>query len=314
MIKVENLTKYYGYNKAVSNLSFEVEKGEILGFLGPNGAGKTTTMKMLTCFMPPSSGRASIFGFDIQKDSMEVRRRIGYLPEKTPLYHDLKVKEYLELVARLKGVANTSIRSSIERSVESCGLEQVAGKIIGTLSKGYQQRVGIAQAVINDPELLILDEPTLGLDPRQIIDIRHLINNLGRERTVILSSHILPEVSQVCHRVIIINKGILVAVDSPENLRERLKKSSIIRVKVRASGDPGRISEIISSLEGVLMTKIQHADEETVSLIVESVPVKEMRDTIASVLVKNNIGLLEIYGEELSLEDIFIKLVTKEPA
>ena len=312
MIKVENLTKYYGYNKVVSDLSFEVEKGEILGFLGPNGAGKTTTMKMLTCFMPPSSGRATIFGFDILKDSMEVRKRIGYLPEKTPLYHDLKVTEYLDFVARLKGVSNASIRSSIDRSVERCGLESVTGKNIGTLSKGYQQRVGIAQAVINDPELLILDEPTLGLDPKQIIDIRHLINNLGRDRTVILSSHILPEVSQVCNRVIIINKGRLVAVDSPENLRERLKKSSIIHVTARASADPAKISDIISGLDGVLMTSIQNADDETVSLTVESVPAKEMRDTISAALINSNIGLLEIYSEELSLEDIFIKLVTEE--
>ncbi len=312
LIKVQNLTKYYGFKNAVSDLSFEVEKGEILGFLGPNGAGKTTTMKMLTCFMPPSSGRASIFGFDIMKDSMEVRRRIGYLPEKTPLYHDLKVKEYLELVAKLKGVGQKSIRTSIDRSVESCGLGQVAGQAIGTLSKGYQQRVGIAQAVINDPELLILDEPTLGLDPRQIIDIRHLIKNLGRDRTVILSSHILPEVSQVCNRVIIINNGRLVAVDSPENLRDRLKKSSVIKIKVRAVEPPDTISGLISGIDGVLMAKVDYSDEESVSLTVESVADKDMRDTIAAKIVERKIGLLEIYNEELSLEDIFIRLVTKE--
>ncbi|MBN2071324.1 MAG: ATP-binding cassette domain-containing protein [Candidatus Krumholzibacteriota bacterium] len=313
MIRVENLSKYYGYNKAVDDLSFEVSKGEILGFLGPNGAGKTTTMKMLTCFLPPSSGKAQIFGFDILEDSMEIRRRIGYLPERTPLYQDLGVREYLDLVARLKGVDRGSLKQSISRSVERCGLEEVTEKKIGTLSKGYQQRVGIAQAVINDPELLILDEPTLGLDPRQIIDIRKLINSLGRERTVILSSHILPEVSQVCNRVIIINKGRLVAVDSPENLRERLRKSSMTNVTVRSEKAPSAINDMISGLEGVLMSKVRGIEGDTISLIVESGTDMEIRDTISETLVKNEVRLLEIYNEELSLEEIFMKLVTKEP-
>ncbi|HSG29390.1 MAG TPA: ATP-binding cassette domain-containing protein, partial [Candidatus Krumholzibacterium sp.] len=225
MIVVEKLAKYYGYNKAVDDLSFTVDRGEILGFLGPNGAGKTTTMKMLTCYLPPSSGRATVFGYDIQADSMEVRRRIGYLPEKAPLYHDMKVADFLAFAGRLKGIAPGRLGSAMDEAIERCGLESVSGRTIGKLSKGYQQRVGIAQAIIHEPELLILDEPTIGLDPRQIIDIRRLIKSLGEDRTVILSSHILPEVNQLCNRVIIINSGSLVAVDTPDNLRDMLRKA-----------------------------------------------------------------------------------------
>lgn len=312
MIEVRNLTKYYGLNRAVSDLTFEVERGEVLGFLGPNGAGKTTTMKMLTCYLPPSSGSARIFGFDILSDSMEVRRRIGYLPEKTPLYQDMPVDDYLRFVARLKGIGPAGIQGALDRALSLCGLEDVSKKTIGKLSKGYQQRTGIAQAIIHDPELLILDEPTLGLDPRQIIDIRKLIRDLGKDRTVILSSHILPEVSQVCNRVIVINKGELVAVDSPENLRGRLKKSSVTRVTVGSPPDPSSASGIISSVEGVLMVKRTGEGEGKASFTVESSVDADVREEISRRLVEGGVPLLEIYNEELTLEDIFIKLVTEE--
>ncbi len=312
LIKVNNLSKYYGFTRAVRDLSFEVQKGEVLGLLGPNGAGKSTVIKILAGYLPPSSGSATVFGFDILKDSMEVRKRIGYLPEKTPLYHDMRVNEYLGFVAGLKDVRTGRIRASVDGALTRCGLENVCRKTIGTLSKGYQQRVGIAQAIINEPDLLILDEPTLGLDPRQIIEIRQLINSLGAERTVILSSHILPEVNQVCNRIVIIDKGRLVAVDSPENLRERLRKSSMTRVTVRSSTNHSRVKDIISRIDGVLMVNNYISDDDVTSLVVESAPHLDVREKITLRLAENGIGLLEIFNEELSLEDIFIKLVTEE--
>ncbi|MBU8922498.1 MAG: ABC transporter ATP-binding protein [Bacteroidales bacterium] len=312
MIRVNGLSRYYGLNKAVDNLSFEVAKGEVLGFLGPNGAGKTTTMKMLTCFLPPDSGSASIFGYDIVKDSMEVRKMIGYLPEKSPLYSDMRVCDYLRFVGRLKGLSPLRLKSAVDDAVSGCGIESVFHRTIGKLSKGYQQRVGIAQAILHDPELLILDEPTIGLDPRQIIDIRQLIRNLGRDRTIILSSHILPEVNQVCHRVIIINKGRLIAVDSPDNLRDRLKKSSVTRI---STGDSVPTADVISALEsidGILLIRKEDDEGSISKYIIESEIDSDVRNAIVRKLVSKNIPLLEIYNEELSLEDIFIQLVTEE--
>jgi ABC-2 type transport system ATP-binding protein len=312
LIQVDNLSKYYGMTVGVRDLNFHVERGEVLGFLGPNGAGKTTTMKMLTCYLPPTSGTASVCGYDILKDPLEVRRRIGYLPEKTPLYQDMKVVEYLTFVANLKGMPKTRIRAEIDRVVEQCGLGQVPRRTIGKLSKGYQQRVGIAQAILHDPELLILDEPTLGLDPKQIIEIRQLIKNLGKERTVILSSHILPEVSQVCHRIIIINAGELVAVDTPENLRSRLKKSSVIHLKIGDCEGMDRIGEFLSGIDGVTMAREISRSEGVRSLIAESLPDRDLRHDIARRVIEAGFPLLEIYSEELSLEDIFLQLVTEE--
>jgi ABC-2 type transport system ATP-binding protein len=313
LIRVSELSKNYGITRAVDNLSFTVERGEVLGFLGPNGAGKTTTMKMLTCYLPPSSGTASIFGFDILKDSMDVRNRIGYLPEKNPLYNDMDVRSFLEFTARLKGVERESLNVSVDRVTERCGLGEVRSRLIGNLSKGFQQRVGIAQAIVNDPELLILDEPTIGLDPRQIIDIRILIKELGRDRTVILSSHILPEVSQVCDRIIIINNGRLVAADSPENLRKRLKKSSMTRVRVAGTADRDDVERVISSLAGVRVIRIEEPGGDGSALFtLESDSYSDIRNVLARTLIKEDIPLLEIYSEELSLEDIFIRLVTSE--
>ena len=312
MIRVERLTKYYGTNVGVRNLDFGVEKGEILGFLGPNGAGKTTTMKMLTCYLPPTAGTAKIFGHDIIEESMAVRRRTGYLPERNPLYGDMSVRGYLEFAADLKGVPASRRRAEVDRSIERCGLEAVPRRTISKLSKGYQQRVGIAQAILNDPELLILDEPTLGLDPKQIIEIRRLIQSLGGDKTVILSSHILPEVSQVCNRVIIINRGELVAVDTPDNLRARLMKSSRLRVKVRDGAASGRAAALVGGIDGVLLAREESAGDGVRSLEVECASDRDVRDEIARTLVTAGVPLLELRAEELSLEDIFLQLVTEE--
>jgi ABC-2 type transport system ATP-binding protein len=312
MIRVERLTKYYGTNVGVRNLDFGVEKGEILGFLGPNGAGKTTTMKMLTCYLPPTSGTAKIFGHDIIEESMEVRRLIGYLPERNPLYGDMPVRGYLEFAADLKGVPVSRRRAEVDSAIERCGLEAVPRRTISKLSKGYQQRVGIAQAILNDPALLILDEPTLGLDPKQIIEIRRLIQSLGGEKTVILSRHILPEVSQVCNRVIIINRGELVAVDTPDNLRARLMKSSRLRVKVRDDAASDRAAAIVSGVAGVLLAREEPAADGVRSLTIECASDRDAREEIVRALVSAGVPLLELRAEELSLEDIFLQLVTEE--
>jgi ABC-2 type transport system ATP-binding protein len=313
MIQVENLTKRYGATIAVANLDFRVDKGEVLGFLGPNGAGKTTTMKMLTCYLPPTQGTAKICGFDIIEQSMEVRKRVGYLPERNPLYADMTVTGYLDFVARVKGVKPAARRGEVDRALERCGLQQVPRRTIGTLSKGYQQRVGIAQATLNDPEILILDEPTLGLDPKQIIEIRQLIRDLGGEKTVLLSSHILPEVSQVCNRVVIINRGTLVAVDTPENLRSRLATSSIVRVALRDEGAPlARAERAIAAIPGVIAIDGTPPDRGTIGFAVTCDRATDLREAIARALVTAGLPLLEIYREELSLEEIFLQLVTEE--
>ncbi len=313
MIRAQKLTKRYGAAVGVTNLDFTVEKGEVLGFLGPNGAGKTTTMKMLTCYLPPTSGTAKVCGFDILEQSMEVRRRIGYLPERNPLYVDMTVHGYLDFVAQVKGVTSAARRGEIDRAIERCGLQEVPRRTIGRLSKGYQQRVGIAQATLGDPEILILDEPTLGLDPKQIIEIRRLIRDLGGEKTVILSSHILPEVSQVCNRVIIINRGELVAADTPENLRSRLATSSVVRVALRDEGDSlSRAEGIVSRLDGVVAVRKRPPARGTGAFMVECLSDRDLREDIARALVAGGLPLLEIYRDELSLEEIFLQLVTEE--
>src|SRR5438132_2085981 len=236
MIKVEGLTKRYARTVAVDNISFEVEKGGIVGFLGPNGAGKTTTMRVLTCFLPPSSGSANVAGFDVLENPLEVKKRIGYLPESPPLYPEMEVHEYLTFVGRLKGIAGSDIGRRVEEASERCAIADVRTKLIGKLSKGYRQRVGLAQAIIHNPEVLILDEPTSGLDPTQIIETRDLIRSLAGDHTIVLSTHILPEVSQTCQRVVIINKGRVVAVDSPENLTARLRGAETLYVQVDTLG------------------------------------------------------------------------------
>src|SRR5271168_3003148 len=261
MIKVEGLTKRYARNIAVDNISFEVEKGQIVGFLGPNGAGKTTTMRVLTCFLPPTSGSATVAGFDVQEQSMEVKRRTGYLPETPPLYPEMEVHEYLEFVGRIKGVPSADLAKRVTDVSEKCAVYDVQKKLIGKLSKGYRQRVGLAQAILHNPDVLILDEPTSGLDPHQIIETRDLIKGLAGAHTIILSTHILPEVEQICEKVIIIAKGKVVATDSVENLTSRLRGSETVAVEVIAT-DAAAVQSKLEQVAGVsrVMTKESKGD------------------------------------------------------
>src|SRR5579872_7265180 len=251
MIKVEGLTKRYARTVAVDNISFEVEKGQIVGFLGPNGAGKTTTMRVLTCFLPPTSGKATVAGFDVLEQPMEVKKRIGYLPETPPLYPEMEVVEYLHFVAKLKGIASPDVRRRVDEVMERCSVADVRSKLIGKLSKGYRQRVGLAQAIIHNPDVLILDEPTSGLDPKQIIEIRELLRALAGEHTIILSTHILSEVEHSCERVIIISRGKLVAIDSVANLTNRLRGSEAVAVEVEAVEGWPNANDVQQRLEQV---------------------------------------------------------------
>src|SRR5436305_3203177 len=251
MIKVEGLTKRYARNVAVDHISFEVEKGQIVGFLGPNGAGKTTTMRMLTCFMPPTEGSAQVAGFDVRENPMEVKRRIGYLPETPPVYPEMEVIEYLDFVGRIKGVPKASLKSRIDEVMQQCAVTEVRNKEIGKLSKGYRQRVGLAQAIVHNPDVLILDEPTSGLDPRQIQETRSLIRGLAGDHTIILSTHILPEVEQICEKVIIISKGKVVATDTVENLTNRLRGSEAVALEVQAADGRPNPTEVQQRLEQV---------------------------------------------------------------
>ncbi len=308
MIQVNDLTKYYGDKAAIDGVTFQVQKGEVLGLLGPNGAGKTTTMRILTCYMPPTSGEATIAGFNIWDDPMEIKRRLGYLPENPPLYHDLRVHEYLEFVARIKEVPKDKIKGAISTAVEKAGLTDVVNKVIGHLSKGYKQRVGLAQALINDPEVLILDEPTVGLDPRQIIEIRELIKALGGDHTVILSTHILPEVEMTCGRVVIINEGKVVAQDTPDGLTQRLKGTERVTLEVNADGE--KMETIFSQFPQITRFQLQESKNGLQKYVVEAN--EDIRSELAKTIVQNNINLYELHSESLSLEEIFLHLTTKE--
>ncbi len=249
MIEAEGLTKFYGPIGAIRNVSFQIEKGEVVGFLGPNGAGKSTTIRILTCYMPPSSGTARVEGLDVIENSLQIRQKIGYLPENVPLYKDLTVSRFLRFAAGSKGVEAKRMNAEISRVISACGLEKNANRIIRNLSKGFRQRVGLAQALLNDPSVLILDEPTIGLDPSQIIEIRRLIQDLREDRTILLSSHILPEVAQLCQRVIIINKGEIVATDSPANLTSQLQKT--VKIVLEVSGPSQEFAQAIENMAGV---------------------------------------------------------------
>ncbi len=308
MIEAEGLTKFYGPIGAIRNVSFEIEKGEIVGFLGPNGAGKSTAIRILTCYMPPSLGSARIDGLDIMEDSLRIRQKIGYLPENVPLYNDLTVSRFLRFAAGSKGVEAKRMSAETNRVISACGLEKNAGRIIGNLSKGYRQRVGLAQALLNDPDVLILDEPTIGVDPTQIIEMRRLIKELGENRTILLSSHILPEVAQLCHRVIIINKGEIVATDTPANLTSQLQKTAKIVLEV--SGPSEALAGAIEGTAGV--EKVSVVRNGTSKFIIETDPSKDMRPQIAAMAVEKGCGLLELRPVQLSLEDIFVQLVTEE--
>jgi ABC-2 type transport system ATP-binding protein len=310
MIEVEGLTKVYGNKTAIDNLTFTVQQGEVVGFLGPNGAGKTTTMRVLSCYMPPTSGTARVGGYDIRTQGLEVRRRIGYLPEHVPLYTDLTVTQYLNFVAEAKGLSRLTRRQRVGETIERCLLRDARGRIIGKLSKGYRQRVGLAQALLGDPPILILDEPTIGLDPKQIIEIRSLIRDMQGERTVILSTHILPEVSMVCQRVIIINEGRIVAVDTPESLTRRLQRST--QVLLQIDGPPDQVAGRLREAPGVLQVVMKDGAGALCRYLVETEKDRDLRRELARVVCGSGWGLLELRPVDMTLEDIFIRLVTTE--
>jgi ABC-2 type transport system ATP-binding protein len=309
MIKVEGLTKRYARKVAVDNISFEVEKGQIVGFLGPNGAGKTTTMRVLTCFLPPTSGTANVAGFDVQDQPMEVKKRIGYLPETPPVYPEMEVHEYLEFVGRLKGVPATELTKRVNEVAEKCAVADVRKTLIGKLSKGYRQRVGLAQAIIHNPDVLILDEPTAGLDPHQIIETRDLIKNLAarQEHTIILSTHILPEVEQTCERVIIIAKGKLVAMDTVANLTSRLRGAETVAVEVLAA-DEAAVQRGLEQVAGVSRVIPKEHRDGKFNFIVESLEGRHIRPGLAKAVIDSGWQLNELHAVGLSLEEIFLQL------
>src|SRR5437773_7747609 len=308
MIEVENLTKRYGRTTAVDGISFRVQKGEIMGFLGPNGAGKTTTMRILTCYLPPTEGTARVAGYDVFQAPLEVKRRVGYIPETPPLYPDMDVDGFLDFCAKIKGVPSASRKAKIDEAVEKTRIGDVRRKLIGQLSKGYRQRVGLAQAILDNPDVLILDEPTAGLDPKQIIETRELIKRLGGDHTIVLSTHILPEVSITRRRVVIINKGKVVAEDTPENLTHRLRGAGTLRLEVR--GDMAALADALKTVPGVTAVR-PHDGAGGVSVIdVEASAGADVRADLARAVVQKGHDLLGLQQVGMSLEEIFLHLTT----
>ncbi|MBN1593315.1 MAG: ATP-binding cassette domain-containing protein [Candidatus Coatesbacteria bacterium] len=311
MIEVKGVTKRFGPTIAVNNLSFEVKKGEVLGFLGPNGAGKTTMMRIITCYMPASDGIVKVAGHDTLTDSFKVRERIGYLPESAPLYLDMDVTDYLSFVAQVRGIPSNVRRERIKKITDACGLEKVLGKDIGTLSKGYRQRVGLAQSLIHDPDILILDEPTTGLDPGQIIEIRELIKRIGREKTIILCSHILPEVSATCDRILIINEGQKVASGTPEELATATEGNITVRAKIH--GKDAEIRERLEAMENVIGCRVITGGGSSPStFVLKAKQEGDIGQEVFKMVVENNYSLSELRIERVSLEDVFLHLTTKE--
>lgn len=309
MIDVQQVSRYFGDVTAVNDVSFKVEKGEIVGFLGPNAAGKTTMMRILTTYLPATSGTATVAGYDVHEQSMEVRKRIGYLPENPPLYQDMRVQDYLEFVAKIKGVSPTERKKAVDEAMAKTAIRDVSNRVIKVLSKGYKQRVGLAQALVHNPDVLILDEPTIGLDPNQIIEVRQLIKQLAGDHTIILSTHILPEVSMTCERVVIINKGSIVATDTTDGLTKKHAGATRLTVCVDAPLDA--VKEKIGALRGV--TKVEKVTGSGyTTVIVESAKEVEIRPDVANIIVHNNWPLYEIKSEDVSLEDVFLHLTTKE--
>jgi ABC-2 type transport system ATP-binding protein len=308
MIEVDRLEKMYGERRALCRISFQVARGEIVGFLGPNGAGKTTTMKILAGLIPATSGRATVAGFDIVDQSLDVRRRIGYLPEHPPLYREMIVRDFLSFVCDLRAVPRTKKSASVNRAIELCGLSDVSRRIVGRLSKGYRQRVGLAQAIIHDPEILILDEPTVGLDPGQIAEIRGLIKGFGGQKTVILSTHILPEVKMTCQRVLIINKGSIVAEDSIDNLTRMTEAKQTITISVVRDGE--NVDSVLSSVGGVLDVIRSPEGHGTYHVTVDES--FSGREHLAAAIVEAGFGLTEMKVSSASLEEVFLDLVTQE--
>jgi ABC-2 type transport system ATP-binding protein len=310
VIEVQNLTKRYGPFTAVNDVSFRVERGEILGFLGPNGAGKTTTMRVLTGYMPPSEGKAIVAGYDVQDQPIEAKRRTGYLPETPPLYPEMTVRDYLTFVAKIKGVPRSERKSRVESSMERTRIADMAKRHCAKLSKGYRQRVGLAQALLHNPEVLILDEPTAGLDPKQIIETRSLIKQLGGDHTVILSTHILPEVSQTCQRVVIISKGRVVAVDTPDNLTAKVRGTEAMLLQVDAMGADAK--SVVAQVPGVTNVAVTSEDKGIATIEIESEGGRDVRRELAAAIVGRGWGLLELRPVRMSLEDVFIHLTTAE--
>ncbi len=310
MIEAINLVKRFGPSEAVSNINFKVEKGEILGLLGPNGAGKTTTMRLLTGYLDPTEGQALIDGYDVSQNPIEAKKRIGYLPEIPPVYPEMRVNGYLEFVGRLKGIPRVHLKDRVTEVERKCALSDVRYKVIGKLSKGYRQRVGLAQALINSPDVLILDEPTAGLDPKQILETRQLIGDLAGDHTIILSTHILPEVEQTCHRVIIINEGSVVAADTPQNLTVRLRGFQTIQVTLE--GPPSDISLALQDIEGVHEVKERKQEAGAVIFEISSEKGNDIRSQVAQKIVQSGWGLLEMKLAGMSLEDVFLKLTNVE--
>lgn len=311
MIEVNNLVLHYGSVKAVDDISFTVERGEILGFLGPNAAGKTTTMRVITGFLPASAGTVRVAGFEVFEQALEVKKRIGYLPENPPVYFDMRVRDYLKFVATIKGVEPKAINVEVARVAERMSITEVMDNLIGKLSKGYKQRVGFAQALLNNPPVLILDEPTNGLDPRQIIEVREIIRSLGQDHTVILSTHILPEVSMTCSRVAIINEGKLVKIDTPENLTAQIQGSESITLEIE--GPVVDVQSALAQATNVTSVSVQPTRRDDVAIYkVESQRGSDIRKALAALIVGKSWGLLGMKSETLSLEDIFLRLTTKE--
>ena len=311
MITVKDLSKRYARNTAVDHISFEVQRGQIVGFLGPNGAGKTTTMRMLTCFLPPSSGTATVAGFDVLEAPLEVKKRIGYLPEAPPLYLEMRTAEYLTFVGRLKGLSGAELRQRVDAVCDRCAVGDVKNKLLGKLSKGYRQRVGLAQAIIHNPDVLILDEPTAGLDPKQINETRDLIKSLAGDHTIILSTHILPEVEQTCEKVIIINKGKLVATDSVNNLRGRARGAELVLVEVAGRNDAldsASVQQRLEKVTGVGRVAFREKRQSGTVFEVESLKDKFVRGDLARAVVEAGWDLNELRTEAMSLEEIFLQL------
>ncbi len=311
MIKAENLTKSYGRHLAVDNISFSIEKGEVIGFLGPNGAGKSTTMNMMCGCLAPTEGKITINGIDIMDEPEETRKYVGYLPEQPPLYFEMTVTEYLKFVGELKKVPKKQIKEDIDRIVNLVKIADVKHRLIRNLSKGYKQRVGIAQALMGNPPILVLDEPSVGLDPKQIIEIRNLINELKKDHTLIISSHILPEISAVCDRVLIINKGVIVASDTPENLSRRLTGSDKVYLRIR--GDEAAVREALSGItSGDRITVAPCQDEDALEVTLEAEGEEDIREKVFFALSGGRLPLLQMRPLEMSLEDIFLNLTTVE--
>jgi len=311
MITVKELTKRYARNTAVDHISFEVEKGQIVGFLGPNGAGKTTTMRILTCFLPPTSGSATVAGFDVLEHPLEVKKRIGYLPEMPPLYLEMRTDEYLMFVGKLKGLSGSELRQRVDAVCERCAIADVKKKLLGKLSKGYRQRVGLAQAIIHNPEVLILDEPTAGLDPKQINETRDLIKGLAGDHTIILSTHILPEVEQTCQQVIIINKGKLVATDSVSNLQNRARGASSVLVEVAprtGALDQAVVQHRLEQVSGVSRVLFKETREDRAIFELDGDHGSSLRGDIARAVVESGWNLNELRSSAVSLEEVFLQL------